>query len=282
MKAAYLVALLSSVAYGTADLAGGLAARRGPAMPVALVTSLAAILVMVVALPFVPGAPGRGDLLWGAAAGGFSVAGTTLIFKALALGPMSLASPVLCVVGLSVPVMAGVALGERPAPLAWSGVALAVLAIPALAATGRHETAPPREQVRRTVAVAVAGGLAAGCFLICVARIGPGAGLVPLTVARLVAILLFLAIFAARRRPLLPPPAARPLAAFAGVADSAANVAYWFAATRAPMSLAAPLVSLAPATTVLLARVLLGERWTGWQKAGLLLALAAAVMISSG
>lgn len=282
MNFAYAAALFSSVCYGAADLAGGLAARRGPAPLVAMFSAVAAIGVLVAAMPFIPGQASSSDLLWGAAAGVASTAGSTLIFKALALGPMSLASPVLCVVGLSLPVIVGVMLGERPSAVAWIGVALAVAAIPALSATGGHEGAPGRAHVRKTLLVSIAAGVAAGCFLICVARIGGGAGLVPLTVARLVAIALFVAAFLALRMPLLPPAPARPLAAAAGATDSAANIAYWFATHSVPMSLVAPLVSLAPATTVLLARLFLGERWSGWQKAGLVLALAAGLCISLG
>lgn len=282
MNPAYAVALLSSICYGTADLLGGLAARRAPARTVALYAALAACAGMAIALPFVPGAPTRSDLLWGAAAGVASTAGSTLIFKALSLGPMSLASPVLCVVGLSLPVVAGVALGDRPSFVAWLGVALALAAIPALSATGEREGAVGRAHVRRTLLVSIAAGIAAGCFLICVARIGDDAGLMPLIVARLVAIALFVSAFAVMRARMLPDRPARPMAAAAGAIDSGANVAYWIATHAAPMALAATLVSLAPATTVLLARILLRERWSGWQKLGLALALASGACISLG
>lgn len=282
MSLAYTLALFSSVLFGAADLWGGLAARRASAIRVALFAAIAAIGVLLVAMPFIPGTPTRSDLLWGVAAGVASTAGSTLIFKALSLGPMSLASPVLCIVGLCLPVVAGVAIGERPSWLAWTGVALAILAIPALSTTGQHEDAPGRAHVRNTLIVSIAAGVAAGCFLICVARIGSGAGMTPLIVARLVAVALFVVAFVAMRQPLLPPASARPMSAGAGVLDSAANVAYWYATHSAPMSLVAPLVSLAPATTVVLARAFLGERWSGWQKLGLVLALAAGVCISGG
>lgn len=282
MNLAYAAAFLSSGCYGLADLLGGLAARRGPAMQVAMLSAVAAIVVMALAVPFVAGAPTRTDLLWGLATGVASTAGSALIFHALALGPMSVASPVLCVVGLSLPVVVGVATGERPSPLAWAGVALAVLAIPALSVPARHETAPSLAHVRRTVLVAILAGLAAGCFLTFISRIGPRAGLLPLIEARVVAIVLFTAAFALLRQPLLPPPSARALGGGAGALDATANVAYWFASQSVPLSLAAPLVSLAPAVTVLLARIFLGERWSGWQKFGLLLALAAGACITVG
>ena len=282
MNLAYAIALVSSVCFGTADLFGGLAARRGPAANVALFSAFPAIGILLVAMIFIRGTPAPTDLRWAVAAGLASTAGTALIFRALAMGPMSVASPVLCVVGLSLPVVAGVAIGERPSGLAWLGVALAVAAIPALSIPAGHEDAPSPAQVRKTVLVSIAAGLAAGCFLISVARIGSAAGMVPLIVARLVAIAVFVTAFLVLRRPVLPPAPARPMAAAAGALDSTANVAYWVATHSAPMSLVAPLVSRAPAPTRVEARAFLGERWSGWQKLGLLLALAAGVCISRG
>jgi uncharacterized membrane protein len=68
----------------------------------------------------------------------------------------------------------------------------------------------------------------------------------------------------------------------AGALDSAANVAYFLAVRGAPMALVSAIVSLAPATTVLLARVMLGERWSVAQRWGIVMALAAGACISLG
>jgi drug/metabolite transporter (DMT)-like permease len=209
-------------------------------------------------------------------------AGATLIYRSLALGPVIVASPVFCVIGLCVPVLFGVLLGERPSPLAWSGVALAPLSLPLLSWSAGGTDGYSRAHIRRTLYVATMAGLVVGWFLICVARIGGGAGLMPLVVARLVAIALFVAWFLIAGRPLLPPAGARATAFGAGALDSAANVAYWLAVQGAPIALIATLVSLAPATTVLLARVVLAERWTAPQRMGFAVALIAGCLISLG
>jgi drug/metabolite transporter (DMT)-like permease len=101
-------------------------------------------------------------------------------------------------------------------------------------------------------------------------------------VARCVAIALFATWFILARRPLLPPRGARLASFGAGALDSAANVAYWVAVQGAPIALIATLVSLAPATTVLLARVVFKERWTVPQRAGFALAMVAGGLISLG
>ncbi len=279
---AYLIGGASSVMFGAADLTGGIAAKRAPAPLVTCFSGLGALLVLFVGMPFTHGTPTPADLLWGAAAGVCGAVGASLIYRSLALGPVIIASPVFCVIGLMIPVLFGVLVGERPSPLAWTGVALAPFSLPLLAWSAGGAGGHTRAHIRRTLIVATSAGLVVGWFLICVARIGGGAGLMPLVVARCTAITMFVLWFLARRQPLVPPAAARLGALGAGALDSAANVAYWFAVQSAPMALVATLVSLAPATTVLLARLFLGERWTLSQRAGFALALVAACLISLG
>ena len=282
MNPAFLIAALASTLYGSADFSGGIAARRAPAPLVTMFSGFAAIAVLLVGLLFVHGAPSRVDLGWAAAAGLAGAAGAALIYYSLALGPVSVASPIFCVVGLSVPVLIGFVLGERPTAWAWSGVALAVVAIPPLSWTDEARSSYPPAHVRRTVLIAILTGLVVGWFLVFLARIGPRAGLMPLLLARVVAMLALAALLLARGRSLRIPSGARRVASLAGALDSAANLAYFLAVQRAPMALVATLVSLAPATTVLLARLTLGERWTAPQRWGLGLALAAGALISRG
>ena len=282
MSPAYAIAALSSTLWGGADLLGGLAARRAPAPLVAGLSGITALAILGIGMPFMPGAPTPADLAWGAAAGTCGAAGATLMYKALALGPMSLASPVFSLIGLCVPVLFGLAAGERPTTIAWLGVALAALAIPLLSTTGEGPGHFPRAHVRRTLAVSIAAGLVIGWFLVFVARIGATAGLLPLAFARGVAMALIGGWYLVRRQSLVPAAPARVPALAAGALDSTANVTFLIAVHMAPLVLVSALVSLAPATTVLVARFALHERWTRMQGAGLLLALAAGACISLG
>jgi drug/metabolite transporter (DMT)-like permease len=268
--------------FGAADLAGGIAARRDHAIRVTAFSALGALAVLVLLLPFVHGTPSRVDLLWGVAGGLCGAAGATLIYYSLALGPVSVASPTFCVIGLTTPVIFGLLIGERPSWLALTGVALAAISLPPLAWSGPGESAASRAHLRRTFGVAVLAGCVIGGFLICVERIGPGAGIVPLIVARGTAIVAFGIALLAMRGPLVPVRSARPVSLLAGALDSAANVAYWLAVQSAPIALVAALVSVAPATTVVLARFVLHERWSGAQRLGLALAIAAGACISLG
>ena len=282
MNPAYLVAALASTLYGSADFAGGVAARRAPAMLVTMFSGFAALAVLLVGMTFLHGAPRPADLGWGTAAGIAGAAGATLIYYSLARGPVSVASPIFCVVGLSVPVLIGFALGERPSAWAWSGVGLAAVAIPPLSWADDARGIYTPAHVRGTVAIAVLTGLVVGWFLVFLARIGPHAGLLPLVLARVVAMVALLAAILARRLPARLPAGARGVASLAGALDSTANLTYYLAVQHAPMALVATLVSLAPATTVLLARITLGERWNAPQRWGLAMALAAGALISRG
>jgi len=282
---AYLLAALGSLLYGSADFCGGLAARRARALAVTFLAGFSAVAVLFVGLPIAHGITRGTDLAWGAAGGAFGAIGAMLAYRALAIGPMSVASPIFSITGLALPVLVGIALGERPAWIALLGLGLAPLAIGLLAQGAHPEHAAhaghPADP-RRAVFPALVAGSVLGFFLVFLGRIQSGASLWPLVVARITGILCLAAALLVRREPMLPARGDRSLALLTGVIDSLANLAYVAAVPRGSLSLVAALVSLAPATSVLLARGILSERWTPLQAAGLLLALSAGVCISFG
>ncbi len=278
----FMLAAASSALFGAADFTGGVAARRAHAPLVTAFSGLSAAALLLIGMPFTHGAPVGADLTWGAFAGICGAIGATLIYKSIALGPVAVASPVFCLVGLAVPVVFGLAVGERPSLLAWSGVGLAVLSIPLVSMAPDSAAPVTRAHVRRTLLVAGAAGIVTGCFLIAMARIHGAAGLWPLILARVTGMAALFAWLVIGRGPLLPPAGIRLTALGAGVLDSAGNLTYWIAVQSVPIALAATLVSLAPATTVLLARFVHGEKWSVPQRVGLALALVAAARISHG
>ena len=282
MNSAYLVAGLGSVSYGAGDFCGGVAARRGGAAAITFLSGFAALAVLFAGLPWTPGVIRAADMSWAALAGACGGLGAMLIYRALAIGPVSVASPVLCNVGLALPVLVGIALGERPSALAVTGLALAPLSIVLLAQSSAGLPAEERGRARRVLWPAISAGLAAGCFLVFFGRVESGSGLWPLILGRSVGMTVLALGVLTWRKPLVPPRAAWSLALTAGALDSLANVAYVAAVQRGSMSLVAALVSLAPATTVLLARVLLHERWSPPQRAGFAAALASGTLISRG
>lgn len=280
MNPVYALAALTSVAFGGADFLGGLAARRTSAFTVTLVSASAGLVTLAVATTFIPGAASRADLVWGAAAGISGGTGVALLYRALAIGPVSVAAPVISVSMLAVPLVAGLAFGERPSALALIGVSLAAPALLLITRAASHGGATPASSP--VLGVSLASGVLLGGFLVIIKRIAPEAGLAPLIVARLSTVAVFAALIAARRGAWFPPAGARQSTLVSGLLDSLASVAYFIAIHRGSLALIGTIISLSPATTTLLARAVFGERWSRPQQAGLALAAASIVCISLG
>jgi uncharacterized membrane protein len=280
---AALLALVSAVGYGISDFSGGLASRRAPAIAIVLVSNSLTLVIALFAVALLPGSAYHlGDVTWGVAAGTVGVVGVVLLYRGLAIGPMSVVAPLTAVLSAIVPVVVGVIRGERPGALALGGVALA---LPAMVLVGRESDARVGASVSRAALLsALAAGVSFGGFYVLLAQTGSDGGAWPLVGQRAasVAILLVLTAVAVRRgTPALPRGRGLALAVTAGITDFVANLAYVLATHRGLLALVAVLSSLYPATTVLLARAILGERLARGQLGGLLLAVAAVALIAA-
>jgi drug/metabolite transporter (DMT)-like permease len=282
----YLLALVSSLLYGAADFTGGLATRRSGVLPVVVVSQLSGLVLLLLFLPFLPAAsPSRIDLLWGVSAALAGSVGVALLYHALAIGRMAVVAPTTAVCAVAIPVVVSVLVGERPAPLAVAGILLGVGSIvlvsqqtAADAAARDHRSA---SRLPPGVAVALGSGVAIGLFFLSLARTRPEAGMWPILMSRATSVTLFGAAAAFGRRSLRMP-GTLWLALVCGVVDMAANALYLLAARTGPLSAVVTLSSLYPASTVLLARVVLGEQLNAWQIAGAGCALAAIALIVGG
>jgi drug/metabolite transporter (DMT)-like permease len=284
----YLLAIGSAVLYGAADFTGGLATRRASTLPVVLLSQAAGLILLALIVPLLPHAsPARADLLWGAAAGLTGGIGVALLYHALAIGTMAVVAPTTAVCAVAIPVLVSLLLGERPLPLAVAGIALGLVSIVLVsrqqggAQPQPSEPASPRSRPSG-VGTALASGIAIGLFLLSFAQAGPDAGLWPLLVARTVSVTLFAVMTIAAGRSIRMPPRVTALVIVGGVMDMLANALYLVATRHGPLSIVVTLSSLYPASTVLLARLVLGERLHPWQITGVGCALAAVVLIVSG
>jgi uncharacterized membrane protein len=281
------LALGAAAGFGAADFLGGLAARKRPAFAVVGLSQSVGLLAMVAAIGLLPRArPLPADLAWGAAAGLAGAVGLGLLYRALATGRMSVAAPVAAACGLALPVCFGVLLGERPGAAPLFGVALALGAVALL---GRSASAAPRDDGRAsaampaTVPLAAASGLVGGAFYVLMQRTSADAGLWPLLAARATSVAVLGLVWAGRgpARPRLGATGDRGAAlAAVGLLDTAGSALYLLAVHEGALSVVATLASLYPAATVLLARLVLGERLQRVQLAGLALALAAVGLLA--
>ncbi|MFI7448982.1 EamA family transporter [Nonomuraea sp. NPDC049714] len=273
---AVILATACAVVYGTADFFGGLATRRSRVLAVVALSQLAGLALILVLLPALPGLFSGGALAWGLGAGLSGAAGLVLFYRALARGVMSVVAPTTAVTSAALPVMYGLARGERPAPLALAGVVLAlgsVLLVSQDRTTGGGGS-------KGSVVTALAAGAGFGGFFILLDIAPDGAGLWPLVGARVSSIMLVVGLALATRRALRPSAGSMPIILAAGVLDMVANVLYLLAKQQGLLSLVVVLVSLYPASTLLLARQVLGERLHAIQVTGVACALGAVALIA--
>jgi drug/metabolite transporter (DMT)-like permease len=277
---AYALALAAAFFYGAADFTGGLVTRRAAAIPVVVLSQAAGLVLIALLLPVLPAAtPRAADLWWGAAAGLAGGIGVALLYHALAIGTMSVVAPTSAVAGVAIPVVTSIALGERPGSLVVLGILIGVAAI---ALIGR-QTVPDLHAHRPSgIGPALLSGIAVGLFFLALAQTRREAGLWPLLGARSASVSLFTAIAVFGRHSLRMPPRLIGLAVGGGALDMLANALYLLAAQMGPFSAIVTLCSLYPASTVLLAGSVLGERLNAWQAAGVIGALVAVVLIVSG
>jgi len=276
-----VLALLSAFAYGAADFLGGLATHRSNATAVVIVSQAAGLALLAAVIFFLPGSlPQARDLAWGGIAGLAGGGGVALLYRALAIGPMSIVAPLTAVCAALIPVAVGVALGERLTPATMVAIAMALVAIVLVGQEPRRGTATT---VRWDgLRIALGSGVLIGIFLVALARASPASGLWPLIPARVTSTGMFVAIALASGRSMRLPTPVLPAAIGGGALDMLANALYLTAVQRGPLSLMATLASLYPASTILLARVFLNERLSPMQAGGIACAVVATVLLVSG
>jgi drug/metabolite transporter (DMT)-like permease len=277
-------ALSSAVAYGAGDFVGGLAARRAPVLTVTAVAQAAGLAVLLPAVLLVPGEVSASALVLGALAGTAGMLGLLLYLRGLSVGPMGLVAPLSSVVGAGLPLLAGVLGGERPGPVAWLALTVALVAIVLSSAGSRGDAT-----AGAGLAYGLGAGVGFGLFFVGIAAAPSEAGLWPLIAGRAVSLTLLtvLVLTWGRRAARRAGPggdgrtrAVLGLMVACGLLDTAANVLFLLATRTGALSVSGVLVSLYPVVVVLLARFVLRERLTGMQLTGVGLALTASALLA--
>jgi drug/metabolite transporter (DMT)-like permease len=297
---AVLLGLAAALTYGASDFLGGLASRRCPVLAVVVFSQVVGLAIVVPLLLVLPGIPTTAALVWGAASGAAGGAGVALLYRGLSRGRMSVVAPTTAVGAAVVPVLFGLISGERPGVAALVGIVVALAAIvlmslipepaadlpePAGPGVGVPAGALGGERGARLpsgFADAVASGVAFGGFFILLQQAGEDTGLWALLGARIGSLALLVLAAVATGRQLRPEPGSFAAIAGAGVLDMVANGMYLLATRRGLLSLVVVLTSLYPASTILLARIVLRERLVAGQVAGLGMAAAGITLIALG
>ncbi len=271
-----LLALASSVVWGTSDFLAGLLSKRRPAAAVVGWSQAIALLVMtalvVLRLPLPEGAwP-----LWSAVAGAAGSGALVCFYLALSTGTMGVVAPIASL-GVIVPVVLGVLGGETPSALTWVGMLVAVVGV--LLASGPELSGGVS---RRPVLLAAMAGAGFGCTLFALDRGGRISVVHTLWGMRLTSVLLFLIAAAVVRTTGGMTRRDLPLLGAVGVADLSANALFAVASSSGYLSVASVLGSLYPVITAALAYAVLRERLRPVQFLGGGLTVVAVLLIAGG
>jgi drug/metabolite transporter (DMT)-like permease len=334
---AVVLALIAAAGYGGSDYAAGLAARRASVVRVTVLSQVTSAVLVTCLVPFIGSrAPDLTSVLWGAGAGASGVAGAMALYLGFRHADFSVASSVSAVGTAAFAVLAGLALGERPAALSLVGICFALPAIVGVSApagradpgpvkppgpgqqaasgqpgpagrtyadkgrgdrggvasggvasggearTGRHHWPGTTGRHTAGVGLGLAAGLGFGLFFVGLNRAGSGSDLWPIVVSQVAALVTVSGAAAATRQLGFPQAGARLFAVLTGAIGAAGTLFYFLATHRGLLAVTAVITSLYPAGTILLARVLSGERLTGLRIIGLCLAAASVALIAVG
>lgn len=273
-----VLALGAALAYGLSDFIGGLASRRTTPWPVAMLAGLGGLGGAVALAVAFPGEPATADLAWGAVSGLGSGAGSVFLYRGLATGRMAVVAPVSAVGAALVPVVVGLATGERPSALVAIGI---VIALPGIWLVARTPDASTDERTGGLVDGLLAG-LGFGLLFVALGQVPDGAGFWPLGVGQSVTLVTVCLLATALREPWLPTAASEWWGAVAGLVATAAVLMFLLATQTGLLTVAAVLTSLYPAFTILLAALVLREHIYRIQGSGLVLCGVAVAMVAAG
>jgi drug/metabolite transporter (DMT)-like permease len=273
---AIVFGLASALTWGAGDFSGGLASKRTSVLVVVMVSQfVGALCLLGAALLGAEALPSGTDVVMGTAAGLFGVIGLLAFYQGLATSQMGTVASIAAATSALIPMVVGAWLEGVPAAHQLAGFGLAILAVWMM--SRKSAQSPPQ---RRGLGLAVTAGVGFALFFICIDQTSEAAVFWPLVVGRLSAIVLLTWGGMMGGQWEKPPTHQWPIIVLAGLFDSAGNAFYALAASAGRLDMAAILASLYPAATVALAWLILEERLTRRQWAGVTTTLLAIALIA--
>jgi drug/metabolite transporter (DMT)-like permease len=261
--------------WGIGDFCGGLATRRTSVWTVVLYSqAVGMVLLLVLAFAFGEMLPRTSDLFWGAVAGLAGIIGLLALYQAMALGQMALVAPLTAIIALSIPVIIGIVTEGWPAVSTLGGFVLAGVSVMLIS------YAPQRTASASGLWIALVAGCGFGGFFVLIAQTQEAAVFWPLVAARAMSVATLSILMVIQRRAALPTSEALLPIMLAGIFDAGGNACFVLAEQAGRLDIASTLSSLYPVSTVVLALILLRERISWVQGAGVALALAAIPLIA--
>jgi drug/metabolite transporter (DMT)-like permease len=281
------LALCAAISYGAGDFCGGLASRHSPAIRVTLISQAIGALLLIPLVPLVGGTPTARALLVGAGAGIAGALAVAVFYRAMGSGAMSVVAPVSALSAASLPVVVGLLTGEHPSALSLIGVVIALAAIVLVSQHGpagdedtELDRPAPGTSRRTSLLLGLLSGALFGILFLLLNGVSDGTGLWPLVGARVASVPFLALVAAATGTAMRPTQGTLRLIATGGALDMTANALLLLAFSHGLLVLVAVITSLYPASTLVLARVVLHERVTPAQRVGLVIAGLAVVLIA--
>jgi uncharacterized membrane protein len=283
-----LLGLCTAITYGAADFFAAIASRK---VRVVVVTALASITGLIVLLALTPmlGAKFSDEaFFWGLMGGFSSVVALLALYASLALGPISIVSPLGALMSAIVPAVIGVALlGESFSFVGWIAIVMALIAVVLVGfIPGEHVKLPKP----RAIILAIIAGTGIGLAVTALARSPHDSGIAPIIVMRTTASVLLGAIVLIgmwRGQKASAAENKEPLdrkiwltVAGAGGLDALANIFFTLASRTGSLTVTGVLTALYPLGTIILARIVLKEHVAGIQKIGIALTLGASLLLA--
>jgi drug/metabolite transporter (DMT)-like permease len=271
-----LFAITSAAVWGSGDFSGGQAARKSHQYQVLMLAALSGMVVLVVSA-FIrgEGIPSGRSIFWAAMAGSAGALGMAALYRALSMGHTASVAPTSAITCAALPVLFGLITAGLPKTVQLAGFALAFLGIwlVSKSPTARDQT------FREGMILAFLSGIGFGGFFIFIALVEKGQVFIPVLVARTVTLGISLFMLRLNHLP-IPGLTSNPVAIIAGVLDTGGNIFYLLATQYTRLDIAALLSSFYPVMTVILASIILKEKVSIAQWAGITLCLVALALIT--
>jgi drug/metabolite transporter (DMT)-like permease len=277
---AVALGLAAGLSWGVSDFLGGVKSRTLELLAVMVLSQgMGLALVALIVAVRGEGPPAGEQLLYASLSGVSGVLGLAAFYRGLAVGAMAVVAPI-SATGAAIPVVAGLISGERPSAAQAAGIALAIAGVVVASREAPAEGGPAR--VATGVGLALVAACGFGGFFVAMDAASEDDVFWAILVNRITGVSgLVLAALALRRSVAVPGREAATLLLI-GTMDIAANTLYAVASTEGLISVVAVLASLYPVVTIMLARLVLGERVRPLQRVGIVVAISGVALISGG
>ena len=274
---AIFLSLLAAGLYGVGDFWGGLASRRTNILRILPTILFTGSLTIFALIPFLGASFTPDSIRAGVIAGVFGTAGFVLVYSALAIGPMGVASAIIAVLAAGIPYGLDLIRGTHLSALGVIGSILAFVSILLVCRSTEEATHPV---TRKLIVLSVIAGFAVAGFFLGLALAPQDSGLAPITVTRGIQLTMVVIFWATRRKKFTGDKPDHKMGVGSGIADALAAAAFIFATHSGSLAVVAIVTNLYPAITLLFAHFVIHEKLERHQIVGMIGACASVGLLT--